>query len=44
MSNPAQVATQVRFALSQLPRHNAHYVFEQLAATKAGTLRRSAHT
>ena len=30
MSNPAQVATQVRFALSQLPRHNAHYVFEHI--------------
>lgn len=30
MSNPAQVATQVRFALSQLPRRNAHHVFEHI--------------
>ena len=30
MTNPAQVATQVRFALSQLPRRNAHHVFEDI--------------
>ncbi|MXY43425.1 MAG: hypothetical protein F4Y50_05105 [Dehalococcoidia bacterium] len=28
MANPAEVATQVRFALTQLPSHNAHHTFE----------------
>ena len=30
MANPAEVAAQVRFALSQLPAQNAHHAFEQL--------------
>ncbi len=30
MANPAEVATQVRFALDQLPAHNAHHVFEEI--------------
>ena len=30
MANPAEVATQVRFALDQLPAHNAHHVFEDI--------------
>ena len=30
MANPAQVESQVRFALSQLPAQNAHHVFEQM--------------
>ena len=30
MANPAEVATQIRFALSQLPAQNAHHTFEQL--------------
>ena len=28
--NPAQVQLQVKFALSQLPAHNAHHLFEQI--------------
>ena len=30
MANPAEVAAQIRFALSQLPVENAHHAFEQL--------------
>ena len=30
MANPAEVATQIRFALSQMPVENAHHAFEQL--------------
>ena len=30
MANPAEVATQIRFALSQMPVENAHHSFEQL--------------
>ena len=30
MANPSQVEAQVRFALSQLPSHNAHYEFEHI--------------
>ena len=30
MPNPAQVASQVRFALSDLPAHNAHHTFEEI--------------
>lgn len=30
MPNPAQVASQIRFALSELPAHNAHHTFEEI--------------
>ena len=30
MANPAQVASQVHFALSQLPAQNAHHTFEEI--------------
>ena len=30
MANPSEVEAQVRFALSQLPVHNAHYEFERI--------------
>ena len=30
MANPAQVQSQVKFALSQLPAQNAHHLFEQI--------------
>ena len=30
VANPAQVQSQIRFALSQLPAQNAHHLFEQL--------------
>ena len=30
MANSAEVATQVRFALAQLPSHNAHHTFEDI--------------
>ena len=30
MANPSVVETQIRFALSQLPVHNAHHVFEHI--------------
>ena len=30
MPNPAQVASQIRFALSELPAHNAHHTFEHI--------------
>lgn len=36
MANPAQVATQVRFALSQLPAHNAHHTFEEICRHLTG--------
>ena len=30
MANPSEVESQIRFALSQLPVHNAHYEFERI--------------
>ena len=30
MANPAELATLIRFALSQIPAHNAHHVFEEV--------------
>ena len=30
MANPAEVASQIRFALSQIPAHNAHHTFEEI--------------
>src|SRR4051812_32349096 len=30
MANPAQIAAQVRFALAQMPVHNAHHTFEDI--------------